>query len=410
MRKERNRQVGKIITLRKGLSLYKVLQSRFYRVRIRDHINKTYIVRSTNEDTLTKARQVALSLSQTVFRDPTPTKAEQYRFSYFSVRLEEQVRIEVERGDKSKYFLRDLISCLHNQQSGLLHFFADRDTRTITTRDYIDYINETKKKRPDYSDAMLGKLTSTFRQVLNVALMDRVINSIPDTPKQTKATNKGRNYFLFYPLVSKENDEYKKIIDTARRFADEKTSIRGLRITSEFYDLIVFTTHSFVRPTVGELYNIKHRNVVINDDPKALILTLPRGKTGLRTTSTMPACVSIYDRILKRYPDHSSPDDYIFYPTITNRDSVKRNVQRQFNFILDALNLKTDSRTGKPQTVYSLRNTCLAMRLVLSDGETNQFLLAKNAGTSVEMLEQHYIKHLPPTTGTIRNIQKRKKN
>lgn len=408
MRKERNKQVGEPIQVRRGLYLYKVQQSQFYRARIRDHVNKRYIIRTTTESTLPKAKRVAIELAQQVFTEHAmSTQRKEYSFQHFAEQLTEQVRYQVERGDKSKYFIRDMLTSLNNKKSGLIDFFGDKDIRLITTRDYVDYINATLKKCPSYSDAMLGKLTSTFRQVMNVALMERMITSIPDTPKQTKAHSKGRNYFLFHPLVSKEQDEYKRIIDTARALADNHEIIRGIEVTRELYDLIIFLTHSFVRPTISELYNITHKNIVVLDDPQSLLITLPKGKTGLRTTSTMPACVNVYKRIINRHPTMRNQDDYIFYPDIRNRDTVKRNVQRQVNHILEMTNLKIDSRTGKPQTVYSFRNTCLAMRLVLSDGETNHYLLAKNAGTSVEMLEQHYIKYLPPTTGTIRNIQRK---
>jgi len=55
--------------------------------------------------------------------------------------------------------------------------------------------------------------------------------------------------------------------------------------------------------------------------------------------------------------------------------------------------------------MYSLRHTSLSMRLVLSGGQVNIYTLAKNAGTSVEMLEQHYLRNLPISRELARNLQ-----
>jgi hypothetical protein len=45
------------------------------------------------------------------------------------------------------------------------------------------------------------------------------------------------------------------------------------------------------------------------------------------------------------------------------------------------------------------------MRIVLSEGKVNLYALAKNAGTSVEMLEKFYLRNLPNTSELARNLQ-----
>ena len=45
------------------------------------------------------------------------------------------------------------------------------------------------------------------------------------------------------------------------------------------------------------------------------------------------------------------------------------------------------------------------MRLVKSGGEVNLFFLAKNCGTSVEMIERFYCKYLPLDKKVIENLQ-----
>ena len=74
------------------------------------------------------------------------------------------------------------------------------------------------------------------------------------------------------------------------------------------------------------------------------------------------------------------PSDLIF-PTI----------QRElFNTILGELDLKRD-REGNPRTTYSLRHTYICMRLM--EGADN-YQIAKNCRTSVEMIEKYYASHI----------------
>lgn len=60
----------------------------------------------------------------------------------------------------------------------------------------------------------------------------------------------------------------------------ECVEVRGIPITDELYDLILFLVHSFVRPLTTELYALTHGDVMIADDPRRLILTIRDGKTG----------------------------------------------------------------------------------------------------------------------------------
>ena len=74
-----------------------------------------------------------------------------------------------------------------------------------------------------------------------------------------------------------DHDEYKKLLETAKRMAAEGVKVRESVITDELYDLILFLTHSFVRPIDTELYGLKHQNVKIVDEPKCKRRLLPIG-------------------------------------------------------------------------------------------------------------------------------------
>ena len=186
--------------------------------------------------------------------------------------------------------------------------------------------------------------------------------------------------------------------------ASERPQIRGVAVTDELYDLILFVTHSFVRPTITELYALRHNDVTVAENPKRLLLTIRNGKTGYRASNTMPAAVSVYERITQRYPN-AKGEDYLFFPAYPNRETASRIVQRQFNTALERANIKHDPFTNTTHTLYSLRHTAICMRIILSEGKVNIFNLAKNAGNGVDQIERFYARNLPLSREMALNLQ-----
>ena len=76
-----------------------------------------------------------------------------------------------------------------------------------------------------------------------------------------------------------------------------------------------------------------------------------------------------------------------------------------FAYLLEQAGLESDPFTNMTHSMYSLRHTALCMRMVLSDGTVNMEVLARNAGTSQDMLTQFYLKYLPMTRELARNLQ-----
>ncbi|MGB8550402.1 MAG: hypothetical protein WCD82_19705, partial [Xanthobacteraceae bacterium] len=278
------------------------------------------------------------------------------------------------------------------------------DVRELKTRHFAEFINDLARKRPDLSTSTFNMLGATVRNVLKVARDDGVIDDIPDTPRRPQKDNP-RAFFRFHPLVSKEDDAYKKLLETAKAMASEGPQIRGVAVTDELYDLILFVTHSFVRPTITELYALRHNDVTVAENPKRLLLTIRNGKTGYRVSNTMPAAVSVYERITQRYPD-ANGEDYLFFPAYPNRETASRIVQRQFNTALERASIKQDPFTNTTHTLYSLRHTAICMRIILSEGKVNIFNLAKNAGTSVDQIERFYARNLPLSREMAINLQR----
>jgi hypothetical protein len=282
------------------------------------------------------------------------------------------------------------------------HFHAS-DVRDLRTRHWAEYLDKLASKRPDLSASTKNMLGATFRNVLKVARDDGVIDAVPDTPR-TRQKDNPRPFFRFHPLVDKDKDTYKLLLATAKAMGDNELAIRGVETTDELYDLILFVTHSFVRPTTTELYALRHADIQIADKPKRLLLTVRNGKTGYRIANSLEAAVSVYQRIKQRYPNAKS-EDYLFLPNYPNRQTAARIIQRQFNKALEIAGIKFDPYTNQDHSVYSLRHTAICMRIILSHGQVNVFNLAKNAGTSVEQIERFYARNLPLSAEMARNLQ-----
>lgn len=79
------------------------------------------------------------------------------------------------------------------------------------------------------------------------------------------------------------------------------------------------------------------------------------------------------------------------------RSYALRSLHRQFDPLLILTKLKTNNQ-NKPRSLYSLRHTSIMLRLVNGDG-IDSLVLARNARTSVEMIDRFYAR---PLTGEMK--------
>jgi len=398
----KHRLQGPIVRIRRGVAIYKTYASPYYYARILEVKTRRYKVRSTKETTRLQARVVAEELALELNRADAPATRE-YSFKYYAQRLIVKGQGLIERRERNKNYIRTIKLFLDNDDWGLVRHFGSRDVRELTTRDWQLFMEGLSSKRADLSASTRNMLMATFRNVLKVARDDGLIDVVPGTPR-TRQKDNPRPFFRFAPLVPDERDEYQRLLEGARALAKQGAKVRGLPITGELYDLLIFTVHSFVRPTTTELYALKHNDITIESHPHRLLVTIRNGKTGFRVANTMPGAVSVFNRIKERYPA-AGGDDYLFLPDYENRETAARIFQRQFNLLLEETGLKHDAVTNAERSVYSLRHTAICMRLVLSHGKVNIFTLAKNAGTSVEQIERFYARNLPLSRELARNLQ-----
>tara|TARA_B100000424_G_scaffold54303_1_gene39031 strand:+ start:161 stop:1402 length:1242 start_codon:yes stop_codon:yes gene_type:complete len=391
----------KAIQLYKGLSIYRVSRSKLWYVRIWDRKRKRYLVKSTGFEDLIRAKESAQQLGISLLREE-PKVDKDRTFDYFALLYLKKLRNAVNRGDKSEGYAHSMRYSIENSRWGLVSYFGGKDITKIKTLHYEQYIDLIGKKN-GLKPSTKNTVMAGFRNVMKEAVEEGLIDFVPSTPR-TKMKDSPRPFFRFAPLVNKEDDNYKKLLEGIKSNYG-KIRNRALILDDEMYDLCLFCVHSFVRPTMTELYGIKHSDVTIADNPKRLLLTIRDGKTGYRVSNTLEAAVSIYNRIKERHKNNFDGEDYIFYRGYKNRQTISAMVQRLFKSVLDELDLRVDKFTNQNHSMYSLRHTAICMRIVLSEGQVNIYNLARNAGTSVGQIERFYAKHLPLSAELARNLQ-----
>ncbi|MCP4319540.1 MAG: site-specific integrase [Hyphomicrobiales bacterium] len=213
----------------------------------------------------------------------------------------------------------------------------------------------------------------TLRQVLKTAVRHNWIESVPDLSMPYRQSSKISHRAWFSP------DEYKQLYTATRKNASESKDKPWAWAAAQLHDKVLFLANTGIRP--DEATWLEYRDVAIVDDEDTgdTILEIEvRGKRGVGFCKSMPGAVVPFQRMVKR--NEPEPIDRLF-PV---------DHKRQFNRILDELNLKFD-RDGNRRTLYSLRHSYISFRLM--EG-ADIYQIAKNCRTSVEMIEKHYAIHL----------------
>lgn len=390
-----------ILNIQKGLAIYKVNASPYYQARVWVEKLGAYKSKSTREKVIDKAIKRAKEIFYEINLELHEAADKSASFFTYAEQLVEDEKVRGAAGDISPRLWKNTKYYLFHKEFGAANEFARYDITEFKTADYVKFITRVRKQRPELRPSTLNHIASATSKVLKFARNIGVIDNAPEIPRVKKEDNP-RPYFKFYPIVEKSKDEYKKLLNTIKDNIGE-LKVRGWTVDEDLYDLVLFLTHSFLRPTSSELYGLKHKDINIIDDPRTLQITL-QGKTGFRTSNTMSAAVTVYERIRKRYPN-AQPGDYVFYPDQKNRPTAARAIQRIFLEIVKVAGLEEDRDSGLTHSLYSLRHTAISMRIVHGGGEVDIFTLAKNAGTSVDQIERFYARKLPLSKERIENLQ-----
>lgn len=105
----------------------------------------------------------------------------------------------------------------------------------------------------------------------------------------------------------------------------------------------------------------------------------------------MRAAVGVYEsaRAHALAQGCGGPDDYVFLPHEKDRNYALAVLGFWFKWVLREAGVATEDTWGRPRTLYCLRHTAIMFRLLYGQG-IDMLTLARNARTSVQMIERFY--------------------
>jgi integrase len=293
--------------------------------------------------------------------------------------LIEQVQL-IERGERS-----DKLNINDKQklEKDILPRFGGMNLKDITYKHLNEYASLLSQR--DLKPATINNHLNLIHKVLTLGQRENLIQTIPQFPK-VKREDSPRGWFNL--------DEYELLKETIKNQIKIKTNIRGHEITDEIRFLVTFMVNTFLRPS--DIKNLRHRNIqVVNDKNTYLRIQTDSSKTINSPIVSMQDAVGIYNDLVKFQKNMNrgiKKEDFVFFPHLQNREFALQTMRRQFDYILDIADLKNTS-TGEPRTLYSCRHSAIMFRLTM--GESIDLLtLARNARTSVSMIERFYAKPL----------------
>jgi integrase len=237
------------------------------------------------------------------------------------------------------------------------------------------------------------------RKVLNYAYANNYIKHLPKFPS-VKINSIPRGSFNL--------SEYKLLVQTAKRYVHTKIvdptksqRKRGrfhmepyLTISPELQWLIRFMVNSFIRPS--DIKNLQHQHItVVRNEHTYLRMNLPKSKKHDKPIVTIQSAVPVYEQLKKYHAlnGRAEPTDYLFFPELRDRTDVLMLLGCQFMFVQNLAKIEVNAANGRRRTLYSLRHTAITFRL-LYGGSIDLLTLARNARTSVEMVEKFYSSNL----------------
>ena len=370
--------------------------SPYYQVRVRIPSKKGYVVRSTKTESLVEAKHIAKDLFVTLSKNTQLSVTERkltvkYWCEKFYAYLE---KLHPDRHHRSEY------NRLLSERTGIVRWFGSMDVNEFNNLHILKYF-ENRDKEEELTNNTKNKYISLYKSFLKFCFNNNAISNIPQIPtlKLVKRDNP-RPSFKF----TGKNNEYDKLTKFINQCIKDKVVVRYNPITQELLKAVYLIVHGFIRPIKTELMELKWSDIkMINEKGvKSVEIRIKDGKTGFRYTSSTQMLYDFFDwRVISK---NDKPTDYVLLNEYPNRTFALKIIQRQFNWVLKEMDMLNDE-FGQKRTLYSLRHLGIQMRLINSKGKINIYFLAKNCGTSVEMIERFYAKYLPNSLEVIKNLQ-----
>jgi len=298
------------------------------------------------------------------------------------------------RGELSSASIPILRNRLHG---AILPFFGHMPIEEVGFKEISDFVDVLTNR--NLSTTTIQQHLVAVRKVFVQAQSLNLIKNIPRFPS-IKIVNKPRGSFSI--------TEYRDLVRIARRKIGNQISVGHAdksRSSNEMFDrytcvspdlhwMIRFMVNGFMRPSDIKLIQHKHVTIV-RGKHVYLRLNLPETKLHDKPIVTLQSAVFVYERLLakQKADGYGRPEDYVFLPELQNRRWLLVVYGWQFKYIQSLAGVAENVANGQARTIYSLRHTAMTFRLLYGKN-VDLLTLAKNARTSVDMIERFYASNL----------------
>ena len=346
-----------------------------WQVRIRVPNASGYKIVSTKTDDLREAERFALNLYEDTYLHVKAGGTVQSKT--FKQVFEDWKKYVTTMGHTRRGGSWD--STIGRIETYAIPFFGTKKINTIGPAEFSDYWAWRKKNfnRKQPSNGTLKRERTSILPVFKHAVSRGYISTMPDTAPPKAALERRPTFTL---------DEWTTIYTKARDWVDEGESKATWRQRFMLQQYILILANTGLR--VGEARNLKWSDLRTVSSPEGNRLVAEvDGKTGIREVVFMSESElyvkRLYDLRRKELGDKPPQNGLVF----CHKDGTEIQTMKNAFIALLAYAEVPLERNGGKRTLYSLRHFYATMRL---SHDTSPFLLAKQMGTSVEMLEKFY--------------------
>lgn len=324
---------------------------------------------------------------------PVPAPSGLDRFERLAEQLYVMEMQRMERGDLS----RAAVGILRNRlQAHVMPFFRDVPPSRVDTAVLEGFVE--RLTAAGLSTTTMSQYLVVVRKLLRLAVRHKLLREVPEMP-QVRVVHRPRAMLTLA--------EYAAVVQAAQRLVRQQRTAPQVKLQGRSRErfwvapkhltlprdmgwVIRFMVNSFIRP--GDLRQLKHKHVqVCRGEHLYLRLTLPETKRHDAPMVTLRPAVQVYEAALAhaQAQGHGGPDDYVFLPAERDRTYALAVLGFWFKWAMREAGLETEDTWGRPRTLYCLRHTAIMFRLLYGQG-IDMLTLARNARTSVQMIERFY--------------------
>lgn len=240
------------------------------------------------------------------------------------------------------------------------------------------------------SDASVRTEMSVFRSVMAYAARKKYISSAQVF--EGKLPNSKARREEFTP------EEYRKLHTFARGWIKKSNKPSSVWFRTVAYNFILIMSNTGMRPP--EAKNLRWRDFSVREDMQGrkFVVLHVRGKDKFRNLVAAGTVAEYFERI-RKISKKTGDDDFVFTNVNGKRaiglyGSLIESVLKESGLLF--------SSSGSRRSTYCFRHTYATFRL--AEGGVDVYWLAKQMGTSVQMIEKHY-GHINPVKNAERILQ-----